>query len=89
MALNTGADSNCLKVVSHNMHGFNQGRPVIERLIKTVYPDIFLLQEHCLTPANLYKLDLFGHYFLFGCSAMNHIVESNYCLVVRMVVLLF
>lgn len=38
----------------------------------------FLLQEHWLTPANLYKFDKhFIGYFSFGCSAMTTAVESG------------
>ena len=34
-------------------------------------PDIFLLQEHWLTPANLFKFDkYFSDYLSFGSSAM-------------------
>ncbi len=44
---------------------------MIEDLIKYDRPDIFLLQEHWLTPANLIKFDkFFKHYFTFGSSAM-------------------
>ena len=53
------------------MHGFNQGRQVVEDLINHTRPDVFLLQEHWLTPANLNKFDkYFGDYFTFGSSAM-------------------
>ena len=36
-----------LNVVSYNLHGFNQGKIVIEDLLQST--DIFLLQEHWLT----------------------------------------
>jgi len=49
-----------LKVVSFNMHGFHQGQSVVDDLAKHSKPDLFLLQEHWLTPANLY---LFDNYF--------------------------
>jgi len=40
--------------------------------------DIFLLQKHWLTPANLHKFDEhFTNYFSFGCSAMSNTVESG------------
>jgi len=35
-----------LKMISFNMHGFQQGCSVIEDLIADCKPDIFLLQEH-------------------------------------------
>ena len=73
-------DTNFLSVVSYNMHGFYQGLPVVQELIKNVSdrPDIFLLQEHLLTPANMHKIDdYFYDYFSFGCSAMSKCVESG------------
>jgi len=40
-------------------------------------PDIFLLQEHWLTPANLFKFDkYFSDYLSFGSSAMASCVEA-------------
>ena len=59
------------------MHGFNQGRMVINDLIDSYHPDVFLLQEHWLTPANLCKFDIFKGYFSFGCSAMSECVSSG------------
>jgi hypothetical protein len=65
------SDSLDLTVVSYNMHGFNQGFPSVRGLIGSVYPDVFLLQEHWLTPANLNKFsETFPGYFPFGSSAM-------------------
>ena len=67
-----------LKVVCYNMHGFNQGCPTIDELIHSHNPDIFLLQEHWLTPANLYKFDNhFVDYLAFGSSAMSSLVEAG------------
>ena len=55
------------------MHGFNQGFTVIENLIKEDLPDLLLVQEHWLTPGNLYKFEkFFPEYFFFGCSAMDN-----------------
>ena len=72
------ASINSLKLVSYNMHGFNQGCPAIDELIAHEKPDVILLQEHWLTPANLTKFDSrFGGYFAFGSSAMSHAVESG------------
>lgn len=73
-------ESDCfhLSILSFNVHGFYQGFSVIEHLIKSDAPDILLLQEHWLTPANM---DIFGKYFpdffTFGCSAMSKQVESG------------
>ena len=41
-------------------------------------PDMFLLQEHWLTPANLDGFgEYFSDYFSFGCSAMAVCVETG------------
>ena len=68
---------NSLKIVTFNMHGFNQGQSAIAELIERERPDVFMLQEHWLTPANLCKFDMFSDYFSFGCSAMTKQVESG------------
>jgi exonuclease III len=60
------------------MHGFNQGRHVVHDLIKSQSPDIFLLQEHWLTPANLHNFAIqFPDYIGFGKSAMECCLESG------------
>jgi len=64
-----------INIVSYNMHGFNQGYPLIENLINSVKPGIFLLQEHWLTPANINQFDRFPNYFSFGSSAMSKSTE--------------
>ena len=66
-----------IKVVSYNLHGFNQGKPGIEDLISTHKPDIILVQEHWLTPTNLDKFDCFLSYNAYGCSAMNDKLASG------------
>ena len=43
-----------LKIVSLNMHGFNQDFTAINEMIKSLNPDVFFCQEHWLTPANLH-----------------------------------
>ena len=66
-----------LKLVSYNMHGFNQGRLTVDEMIHYYNPDVFLLQEHWLTPANMNKLNVFQEYFMYGCSAMTKTVETG------------
>ena len=67
-----------LNLISYNMHGFHQGYSVIEDLIGQAEPDLFLLQEHWLTPDNLCKFETyFSGYFSFGSSAMSRCVESG------------
>ena len=68
-----------LKIVSFNMHGFYQGAPVMEDIIDKYNPDLFMLQEHWLTPANLCKFDeQFLDYFSVGSSAMSSRVEAGF-----------
>jgi exonuclease III len=60
------------------MHGFNQGISVVRELIDTLFPDIFLLQEHWLTPDNLNKLGInFPEYVAIGKSAMELSVQQG------------
>lgn len=67
-----------LGVVSFNMHGYHQGSPVIMDIISEDKPDILLLQEHWLTPANLYLFDRdFPDYFVVGSSAMSRHVQEG------------
>ena len=69
-----------LKIVSYNMHGFNQGFATIKDFIETLSssPDIFMLQEHWLTPTNLCKFnEMFPDYYGFGISALTSKVESG------------
>ena len=63
---------NTLTAVSYNMHGFNQGLSTVRDISLRSRPDIFLLQEHWLTEANLHKFDqIFTDYFFFGSPATN------------------
>ena len=67
-----------LSIVSFNLHGFNQGQVAVNELIETHDPDIFILQEHWLTPANLSRFDIWRNsHFSFGCSAMSRSLETG------------
>ena len=66
-----------ISVISYNMHGYNQGIPTVTELINDLSPDVFLLQEHWLTPDNLNKFDTLNDYFSFGTSAMTSTVSSG------------
>ena len=46
-----------LCVISYNLHGLNQGAPGIKELMKTLKPDVIMMQEHWLTSDNLSKLN--------------------------------
>jgi len=71
-------NSGALSVVSYNMHGFYQGVPTVDLLIAERNPDIFMLQEHWLTPMNLCSFEKhFDSYFAFGSSALANCVESG------------
>ena len=57
--------------VSYNMHGINQVRVALTQLTESIAPDAIMLQEHWLSPDNLFKLnDVSPDYFVFGSSAM-------------------
>lgn len=61
-----------LVIISHNLHGFNQGVTGLQNLILTLCPDVIMLQEHWLSAdnlTNLYKVS--DKYFVFGSSAMD------------------
>ena len=83
MATATSNRSNCrsniaIKIVSFNMHGVNQGCSAVDDMINLYSPDVFLLQQHWLTPANLYKFyHHFADYFSFGSSAMSCAIEAG------------
>ena len=67
-----------LKIVPLNMHGFNQGFSATDEVIKLIKPNVFLCQEHWLTPANLHNFhDHFNDYFAFGSSVMSNEVEAG------------
>ena len=75
---NFDSPSGYLSVVSLNMHGFNQGFSTIRELMLSQSPDIFLIQEHWLTPDNLLKFDkYFPDYSDFGSSAMLNSITSG------------
>ena len=65
-----------LCIIFYNMHGYNQGFKSICGLINSYAPDIFLIQEHWLTPHNMsrFRSD-FPEYYVFGSSAMERSVE--------------
>jgi exonuclease III len=67
-----------INLISFNLHDFNQGIHVLGDLINDFnYPGIILVQEHCLTPDNIARLDCFEGYFVFATSAMPSAVETG------------
>ena len=76
MAVNVSGRS--VSIFSYNMRGFNCGHHTVRDYVLQEAPDIFLLQEHWLTPANLTKFDEhFPQYFCFGSSAMSSCVQEG------------
>lgn len=67
-----------LTVVSYNLHGYNQGFPMVLDIVSNKQPDVLLLQEHWLGPDNLHKFsDNCSNYFAFGSSAMSKCLQSG------------
>jgi len=67
-----------LSIMSYNMHGYNQGLHALRDLTLSATPDIIMLQEHWLTPANLCLFDNdFPQYLCYGSSAMCSAVEAG------------
>ena len=66
-----------LTIISFNLHGFNQGSSTVRDLITLYAPDVILIQEHWLTPANLHNLESFDGYFSYSSSAMTHATGAS------------
>jgi hypothetical protein len=73
----TKFNSRCIRLLSFNLHGFNQGKPVIDDLLCDLQPDILLVQEHWLTPDNLTKLNSWPDYSVISNSAMLPVVAMR------------
>ena len=66
--------------ISYNMLGFNQGESLLKWFCEDddLNIDCILLQEHWLTPANLYKMKTFSpNYSFYGISAMELAVSNS------------
>ena len=69
---------NCaVSAISFNLHCYNQGTTTIRELATTHFPDVFLVQEHWLTPANMVQLESFYGYFVVGSSAICQAVDAG------------
>lgn len=70
-------------VISYNLHGYNQGSSLLNCICSSdnewnIMFDCILIQEHWLTPCNLYKLVKFSkQYSFFGISAMEQAVSVS------------
>jgi len=77
MAIAT-SDLSDLNIVCYNMHRFYQGFSVINELIASDRPHVFLLQEYWLTPSNTSLFESsFAGYFSLGSAAMSKSVEAG------------
>ena len=77
MAVYSGnSGSSYMKLVSYNMHGFNQGRSLLVDLCSNY--DIIFCQEHWLSPDFLFKLsDVATDFVCFSNSAMTDCVNNS------------
>ena len=67
-----------INIVSYNMHGFNQGDTMATFICEDIKPAVLFLQEHWLTPDQMYKLCfLSSDYLFFGRSAMEATVTKD------------
>jgi len=69
-----------ISLLTYNLHGFNQGEPLLNDLCNCDNPiyDFICVQEHWLTPANMYKIhNLSRNYSFMGSSAMGDEVSSG------------
>jgi len=83
----TNNDEITLNVTSYNMHGIHQGYALLEDLCSVNCPDVLLLQEHWLTPDNLYKFDrYFSHFSLLVARPCEKQLKVVFCMVVHLVV---
>lgn len=77
MAVNNNVSYN-MHIVSYNMHGFNQGSYLLSELCNNNNTKIIFVQEHWMSPANLYKiLNFHKEYTGFGISAMENVVAKS------------
>ena len=67
-----------LSVVSYNLHGFNQGEPILNELCTNVLPDIIFVQEHWLSSVNMARLlSISNNYYCLCSSAMENTIQSG------------
>jgi exonuclease III len=68
-----------ISIISYNLHGFNQGSNLLQSLCSADdSPDLVFVQEHWLTPANLYKIKQFSkNYNGYGISAMDKVISDG------------
>jgi len=68
----------CISIVSYNTHGYNEDAPTVRGLTLSTKRDVFVLQDHWLTPPKLSMFEKdFPQLMCFGSSAMSSCVESG------------
>ena len=73
---NPTVTTDVLKLCTYNMHGYNNGRPLLEHLCSAY--DVILLQEHWLPPGDLNKLNSINDEFnSFSVSSMEEKLSSG------------
>src|ERR1043165_1643321 len=81
MACNTFSSdliSSSIKMVTFNMHGYNQGALQLQELCDTLEFDLILLNEIWLVPALMHKiLNFHNSYKCYGRSAMENLVSTG------------
>src|ERR1051325_3088646 len=82
-AMATSGDVNTKRLItvgSYNLHGFNQGVPILKMLCNEdqLNFDVLFIQEHWLTPNNISQLENFSNSYSFcGISAMSDSVSRG------------
>ena len=69
--------NNSYSIASYNLHGFSQGVFLLNVLCEEMKVDIILVQEHWLTPDQMYSLSIDPNYTVFGISAMESQVSKS------------
>lgn len=68
---------NSLSIMTYNMHGFNQGEPLLSNVCTNNLYDIICLQEHWLSGNNLSQFNRFSEFTCYGISAMSNVTDRD------------
>lgn len=67
-----------MHIISYNMHGLNQGGPLLLDLCNNNISNVVFIQEHWMSPANINKiLNFHCGYTGFGVSAMENAISHS------------
>ena len=71
-------ENESINILSYNLHGLNQGRPLLEDFFSAGTIDFCLIQEHWLTPHNLGALNVINQdYGCISSSAMEDQLSND------------